>query len=118
MSHTILLARPHAFIVGEMKPFLEQGGFAVTALSTVANLPTAVAGTCGAVISLALTSSIPESAEAAGISARLVGVDSAPDTGTPLGQPDTFLYFSKDDLAQPQRKASALKLIQRHFCQT
>lgn len=151
MPHTILLARPHAFIVAEMKPFLEQAGFAVTALGAVADLPKAVAGTCGAVISLALTSSIPESAEAvflelrkrspktpvlfasmlsleqsrfnleriakaAGISAQLVGVDA--DTATVLGQPNTFLYFSKDDLAQPQRKVVALKLIQRHFCQT
>lgn len=27
MAKTVLLARPHPFIVNEMKPFLEQSGF-------------------------------------------------------------------------------------------
>lgn len=153
MPRTILLARPHAFIVSEMRPFLEQSGFAVSALNTISDLPKMVTGTCGAVISLALNSSIPESAEtvflelrrrsprspvlfasmlsmeqsrfnlekiakAAGITPALVGIDTAMAASAPLGQPNTFLYFSKEDLAQPQRKAIALKLIQRHFGQT
>ncbi len=44
MSKPALLARPHTFIVAEMKPFLEDLGL----------LPSAVKGTSGAVISLAI----------------------------------------------------------------
>ncbi|MGA9666642.1 MAG: hypothetical protein WBQ69_09370 [Gallionella sp.] len=63
MAKSVLLARPHPFIVNEMKPFLEQGGFIPIKLEKLANLPANAAGLAGAIISLAVESSVPESAE-------------------------------------------------------
>ncbi len=63
MSRSILLARPHPFIVSEMKPFLEQNGYAPTPLAALADLPASTTGAAGAIISLAVVSSIGESAE-------------------------------------------------------
>jgi uncharacterized protein (DUF2342 family) len=150
MSKSILLARPHTFIVAEMKPFLEDAGFSITKLENLGLLPSAVKGTSGAVISLAISSSIAESADIvfqqlklsspktpvlfasmlgldqarpaleriaklAGVQATLVGVDSANDVTAQLGHQETFLYFNKDDLANPARRVIAARLIQRHF---
>lgn len=64
MAKTILLARPHPFIVTEMKPFLEQTGFSVRKLAIMAELPSSVAGLSGAIISLAVESSVNETVEA------------------------------------------------------
>jgi len=63
MPKTVLIARPHPFIVDAMKPFLEELGFATQKLDRVSDLGAKAANTSGAVISLALSSSIPESAE-------------------------------------------------------
>ncbi len=63
MSNSVLLARPHPFIVAEMKPLLEQRGYTTTKLEWLADLPNLVGGAAGAVISLALTSPIEASAE-------------------------------------------------------
>lgn len=63
MAKNILLARPHPFIVSEMKPFLEQNGYAPKKLDTLGDIPTSVVGTSGAIISLAVLSSVGESAE-------------------------------------------------------
>ena len=63
MSKTIILARPHPFIVSEMKPMLEQAGYTVIKLDDINDLPDLLESADGAVISLAVTSSIPESAE-------------------------------------------------------
>lgn len=63
MSATVLLARPHTFIVSEMKPFLEDAGFAIVKSETVADLSALSPHCVGAVISLALTSSINASPE-------------------------------------------------------
>jgi len=65
MAKTVLLARPHPFIVSEMRPFLEQNGFVPKKLESLAALPTSVAGASGTIISLAVASSvgIVESAE-------------------------------------------------------
>jgi maleate cis-trans isomerase len=63
MLKSILLARPHTFIVSEMKPFLEANGFSITKLESLGLLPGVVRGTSGAVISLAISSSIVESAD-------------------------------------------------------
>lgn len=63
MSKPVLLARPHTFIVAEMKPFLEENGFSITKLENLGLLPNAIKGTSGAVISLAISSSITESAD-------------------------------------------------------
>jgi hypothetical protein len=62
MSKSILLARPHPFIVEEMRPLLEQSGYGVTKLERLADLPALAKNCSGAVISLALASPIPESA--------------------------------------------------------
>lgn len=64
MSKNILLARPHPFIVAEMKPFLEENGYLIIKLDAMANLPVMASKVGGAIISLALSSSLPESAEA------------------------------------------------------
>ena len=63
MARPVLLARPHPFIVSEMKPFLEQNGYAPRKLEAVAGIPAGVSGASGAIISLAVVSSISESAE-------------------------------------------------------
>jgi len=63
MSKTIILARPHPFIVSEMKPMLEQSGYTVIKLDHINELPGLLESADGAVISLAVTSSITESAE-------------------------------------------------------
>jgi len=63
MSRNILLARPHPFIVAEMKPFLEQNGYSPRKVHTLADIPGSTSGAAGAIISLAVVSSIGESAE-------------------------------------------------------
>jgi hypothetical protein len=60
---TILLARPHPFIVGEMSPWLEQAGFGVRKSETLVELSTLVTDADCAVISLAVSSSIGATAE-------------------------------------------------------
>ncbi len=63
MSKTVLIARPHPFIVSAMKPFLEEGGFGTDKLEHISGLSSQTSGIAGAVISLALSSSITESVE-------------------------------------------------------
>lgn len=63
MSKAVLIARPHTFIVSVMKPFLEEGGFGADKLEHISGLPKQSSGISGAVISLALSSSITESAD-------------------------------------------------------
>lgn len=40
MPKNVLLARPHSFIVSEMKPFLEQNGYVPKKLETIDDIPT------------------------------------------------------------------------------
>jgi len=61
-NREILLARPHPFIVAEMAPFLVQLGFTPVRLNSVAELAVAMPRPVGAVIALAVGSTIPESA--------------------------------------------------------
>lgn len=63
MPSTVLIARPHPFIVSSMKPFLEEMGYSVTKLDRVSELAEPAPRASGVVISLALSSPIPESAE-------------------------------------------------------
>lgn len=63
ISKTDLIAHPHPFTVDAMKPFLEELGSATQKLDRVCDLASKAASTSGAVISLALSSPIPESAE-------------------------------------------------------
>lgn len=63
MTKTVLLARPHPFIVAEMKPFLEHGGYESAKLDDLADLGTQTRNCVGAVISLAVSSSVGKSAE-------------------------------------------------------
>ena len=63
MSKTVLIARPHTFIVSAMKPFLEDCGFGTDKLEHISGLSSQTSGIAGAVISLALSSTITESAE-------------------------------------------------------
>ena len=63
MSKIVLIARPHTFIVSTMKPFLEEGGFGTDKLEHISGLSSQTSGIAGAVISLALSSSITDSAE-------------------------------------------------------
>lgn len=150
MSKSVLIARPHTFIVSVMKPFLEEGGFGTDKLEHISGLSSQSSGISGAVISLALSSSITESADEvflklksvaprvpvlfaamlsleqarpaleriakqAGIQANVIGLDAAPATAAQLGRQETFLYLSKDDITSPVRRATAARLIQRHF---
>ncbi|MDT8383254.1 MAG: hypothetical protein RRB22_02465 [Gammaproteobacteria bacterium] len=62
-TRQVLLARPHPFIVAEMLPLLTQGGYSAVKLERLADLPQQAKGAKGAVISLALASSIAESPE-------------------------------------------------------
>lgn len=61
-SKEVLLARPHPFIVAEMAPFLMQLGFTPVRLQSIQEPATPRASVAGAVISLAVGSTIPESA--------------------------------------------------------
>ncbi|OHC75761.1 MAG: hypothetical protein A3H24_06380 [Rhodoferax sp. RIFCSPLOWO2_12_FULL_60_11] len=150
MSKTVLIARPHTFIVAVMKPFLEENGYATDKLEHISGLQSQSTGAAGAVISLALSSSIVESAEEvflklksmaprtpvlfaamlsleqarpaleriakqAGLQANVLGVDATSAAAAQLGRQETFLYLSKDDLTFPERRATAARLIQRHF---
>lgn len=150
MSKNILLARPHPFIVSEMKPFLESAGYGVSKLEDSQQIGDRAKNSVGSVISLAVSSSVPESAEdifaqlrhaapslpvlfaamsplstlraslerlakMAGVHAIILGIDAANATSTALGHPDTFLYFSKDDLVDERKKAIALTMLKRHF---
>ena len=63
MSKTVLLARPHPFIVQEMKPLLEQCGYGVRKPDGPGDIDTQARGCDAAVISLALVSDIVVSAE-------------------------------------------------------
>ena len=60
---TILLARPHPFIVSEMRPWLEEAGYGVRKSDTLGDLETLVTSSDGAVISLAVSSSVGASVE-------------------------------------------------------
>lgn len=149
MSKSILLARPHPFIVAEMTPFLEENGYTLAKSEAIANMDAVASKAGGAVISMALSSATPESAEKVfkrlresapaipvvfasmlsldkarpslerlatlcRVHATILGIDSE-DTTSQWGRPDTFLYFSKDDLATPARRAIAARILQRHF---
>lgn len=63
MKKSVLIARPHPFVVSTMRPFLEEIGFAVTKLERLGDLAAQVHRPAGVIISLAVSSSIPESAE-------------------------------------------------------
>lgn len=65
MSKKIVLARPHPFIVSQMQPFLADLGYSGEKLERLEDLDGSLdSNTRGAVISLAVTSSLGESAEA------------------------------------------------------
>lgn len=150
MTKTVLLARPHPFIVAEMRPFLEQGGYAAAKLENIADLATQTRSSVGVVISMAASSSLGKSAaetftqlrqdvprvpvmfaailsfdaslsglkriaEHAGVQATILGVSAGNENAAALGKPDTFLYISKDDLADPALRAIASRMVQRHF---
>lgn len=60
----VLLARPHSFIVSEMKPLLEKSGFAPTKLDSLQALESGNLGPMsGAVISTAVISTISATAD-------------------------------------------------------
>lgn len=63
MTYPVLLARPHTFIVSDMKPFLEAAGFSVTKAEKAEELADLSYGHVGAVISLAVSSSMEASPE-------------------------------------------------------
>lgn len=89
MNKTVLLARPHPFIVAEMKPFLEQSGYNAVKPEKLDDMASIARSSAGAAISLAVSSA--------------------------LGKPETFLYISKDDLADAARRAIASRMVRRHF---
>lgn len=148
MAKTVLLARPHPFIVAEMKPFLEHSGYLAAKLESLADLAAQARSSAGVVISLAVSSSLGETAaevftrlrqaaprapvlfaamlgfdksqdslerKNAGIHATILGVATGNESAAALGKPDTFLYISKDDLADATRRAIASRMVQRHF---
>lgn len=150
MAKTVLLARPHPFIVAEMKPFLERSGYLAAKLESLADLAAQARSSAGVVISLAVSSSLGETAaevftrlrqaaprvpvlfaamlgfdksqdslerlaKNAGIQATILGVATGNDNVAALGKSDTFLFISKDDLADTTRRAIASRMVQRHF---
>lgn len=150
MTKNVLLARPHPFIVAEMKPFFEAGGYTANKLENMTDLLMQEKNSVGAVISLAISSSVGVSAfdvfsqlrrdaprtpvlfaamldfdasknnltrlaEQSGIQATILGMVACNESASALGKPDTFLYISKDDLADPARRVIASRMIQRHF---
>jgi len=71
MTKQVLLARPHPFIVSKMTPFLERNGFSpvklgsLSELSKLRSIPLS-----GAIISIAVQSSIDDTAEAVLVAIR------------------------------------------------
>ncbi len=63
MSKAVLLARPHPIIIKEMKPFFELNGFSPRKMDSLTDLNANSVNVSGAIISLAVSSSIEESAE-------------------------------------------------------
>lgn len=63
MTRSVLLARPHPFIVSEMRPWLEGAGFSVSKPELASDLPMLAKGCTRAVISLALSSPVGLSAD-------------------------------------------------------
>lgn len=61
-DRSVLLARPHPFIVAEMRPLLERLGFLPTPVSFEALQAGAGRSAAGAIISTAISSSIPQTA--------------------------------------------------------
>lgn len=150
MAKRLLLARPHPFIVSEMKPFLEMAGYQVHKLEDQTELPGNARSSVGAIISLAVTSSISASAEEiflqlrqatphlpvlfaamspleklqvsleriaknAGITAHILGLEATDTSNQLCGLPTTFLFISKDDLLDGERRKLALNAVKRHF---
>jgi len=150
MRKTVLLARPHPFIVAEMKPFLEHGGYDAIKLENLADLAIQARSSAGVVISLAVSSSLGESAQEVltrlrqtapdvpvlfagmlaldkstpsllrlaqhmGVEVTIAGVAPGFEHAIALGKPQTFVYLSKDDLADAARRAIAQRMVQRHF---
>ena len=62
MIKSIVLARPHPFIVAEMTPFLEQAGYRIVKPEGRKRLPSLARSSAGAVVSLAVSSTVAESA--------------------------------------------------------
>lgn len=107
MSKTVLIAHPHTFIVSVMKPFLEEGGFGTDKLEHISDLSSQTSGVAGAVISLNLSSSITESDEDVFLKLKSL----APRV------PVLFAAMLTLEQARPapERRATAARLIQRHF---
>lgn len=63
MNKTILLARPHPFVAPVMRPFLEEAGYAVSISDGKSDLSAETTDSGGAIISIAVVSSVGESAE-------------------------------------------------------
>ena len=64
VAKKVLLARPHSFIVSEMRPFLEKTGFTPVKLERLTDLELGTVGSLsGAIISTAVVSSVGASAE-------------------------------------------------------
>jgi hypothetical protein len=62
MGKQILLARPHPFIVSEMKPWLEQAGYSTVKPDSIDHIANLARDSAGAIISLAASSSVSASA--------------------------------------------------------
>ena len=63
MEKNVLLARPHPFIVADMKAFLTRNGYVPNPLSSLDQLSGHKGSIKGAVISTSVTSSVSESTE-------------------------------------------------------
>lgn len=63
MSKAVLLARPHPIIIKEMKPFLELNGFSPKKMDSLTDLRANSVNASGAIISLAVSSTIEDTAE-------------------------------------------------------
>ncbi len=148
MSGTVLLARPHPFIVTAMGPFLRERGLTPVKPEGPERLADQARNAIGVVISMAVTSDMP--LDPAGVlervragnaavpvlfaalldfaqvernvlhlleqqhpDARVYGVHS--DSGAPLGRPSSGLYLSRADLEDAGKRATAARMIDRHF---
>lgn len=62
-----------------------------------------------------IRSSLERIANQAGIQATIFGATMENESLTALGKPETFLYISKDDLADRTRREIVPRMIRRHF---
>jgi hypothetical protein len=124
MNRTILLARPHPFVAPVMRPFLEEAGYAVSIADGKSDLSAGATGKASPTLPVAFAGllefekarpALERVGEQCGVKITPLGVIPGSESNPGLGRPETFVYFSKNDLNDPKKRGLATRLLRRHF---